>query len=132
VSVSNDTPAGPADPQQLSRGDVGLGREHDAERGQHEVERAGFEREVLGVADAQFDRQAFRGRSCAGAIEELVDVIGRGDDATAARRGEGGVALAGGDVEDELTGDDVNRLAEQLAGWLQRRADGTEIRRWAG
>src|SRR5215467_7218314 len=49
------------------------------------------------------------------------NVTGRRSEA--ARRGERGVAVAGGDVEDALAGLDVDRLAQALADDLQRGAD---------
>ena len=57
------------------------------------------------------------------ALEQRGDVVGRGDVAPAPRRGERGIAVAGGDVEHALAGAQVDRLAQALADDLQRRAD---------
>ena len=44
------------------------------------------------------------------ALEQGADVVGRGHLHEAARRGQSGVAVAGGDVEHALAGTQVDRL----------------------
>jgi hypothetical protein len=97
--------------------------EHHPERGQHDVEAGVGEWEVFGVGGAQLDGDALGGGAGGGAVEELFDVVGAGDDATATGGGQGGVAVAGGDVDDELTGGDVDGFAQQLTAELQGGAD---------
>ena len=59
----------------------------------------------------------------AAALEQRRHVVGRGHLAPAARGGERGVAVAGGDVEHRLAGAQIERLAQLLADDLQGRAD---------
>src|SRR3569623_39624 len=62
-------------------------------------------------------------RACVAAFELARHVVGRGHLAPAARGGERGIAIAGGDVEHLLPGPEVERLAQLLADDLQRGAD---------
>ena len=116
-------PAGRRDPQQLGRGDVRLRCEHHAERREHDVERPVVEREVLGVGGNELDRQSVGGCPVAGATEQLVDVVRRRDEASSPRRRERGIAVPGGDVEDQFTGANVDGLGQRLAGGLERGTD---------
>ena len=81
------------------------------------------ERQRLGVGLLEFDRQPSASARARAALEQRRHVVGRGDVAPAARGGERGVAVAGGDVEHGLAGTQVERLAKRLADDLQRGAD---------
>ena len=118
-----DAAARAAHPQQLGGCDVRLRREHHAECRQHDVERRVGEREDLGVGRTELDGEALGVGAGACAVEELGDVVRRGDHGAASGGGQGGVAIASGDVDDEFAGSDIDGLTEQLAGELQRCAD---------
>jgi hypothetical protein len=65
-----------------------IGREHHAEGGEDDVERAVGERKILGVRFAKGDREIFRERATARGLEKFGDVVGGSDFAVAARGGE--------------------------------------------
>jgi len=81
------------------------------------------ERELLGVPFVPRDRQPLGLRPRAPAFEQRRDVIEPSDLGEPARRRQGGVAIAAGDVEHELAGVQVGRLAERLADDLKGGAD---------
>ena len=81
------------------------------------------ERQRLGVGLLELDRQSLGLGAHAAALQQRRDVVGRGHVAPAARGGERGVAVAGGDVEHGLAGTQIERLAQILADDLQGGAD---------
>jgi hypothetical protein len=110
-----DATTGAADAKHLGGDAGGVRREHAAEGREHGVEDAVVEGQRLGVRLEEGDAaQALRGCALAAALEELGNVVGRGDVAPAARRGERGVAVAGGDIEDALAGAQVGGFAERF------------------
>ena len=56
-------------------------------------------------------------------VEERTDVVGRSYLRATSSRGEGGVAVAGRDVEHAFAGRDVDGFAQHFADDLQARAD---------
>ena len=81
------------------------------------------ERQGFRIRFLELDRQAFGRGARAAALEQRRHVVGGGHLAPAARRGERGVAVAGGDVEHLLAGPEVERFAQLFADDLQRGAD---------
>ena len=107
-----------------SRGGLLLvGREHDAESGEHDVEARIGEGQSLGIGFLEGDRQAVGLGAAASALEQGADIVGRHDVGEAAGGGQGRIAVAGGDVEDALVAAQIDGLAERLADDLQRGAD---------
>src|SRR5690606_17436078 len=111
-------------PQHLAGGAVVVGREHDAERRQHDVEAGVREGQRLGVGQPELDRQSFGLRPRTTLVEQRLHVVGRGHDGVAPGGGQRGIAVAGGDVQDGLAGAHVGGFGERLADDLQRDADG--------
>ena len=118
-----DATSWPADPDQLCGGALGVGGEHDAEGRQDGVEGAVVEGQVFGVGDADLEGQAVGLGAAVRPVEEILDVVGGGHRAAAARRGQRRVAVAGGDVKDPPSGGEVDGLAQRLADDLQSCAD---------
>ena len=118
-----DLAAAPADAEHLAGRLELVGREHHAEGRDHGVERAALEGKLLGVGDLEVDVQAFRVGPGAAALEQGLDVVGRGDVAPAAREGERRIAVAGGHVEHLGVGGEVQGLGQVLADDLQGGAD---------
>jgi hypothetical protein len=94
-----DRTAGPADPQQLGRSALLVGREHHADDGHDGVERRVGVRQLLRVAVLEVDREPFGGGPRPTAVEQLGYVVDAGHHAAASRGGDGGVAGTGGDVQ---------------------------------
>ena len=108
---------------QLSSGASRIGCEHHAHSGQRGVEGAVLEGEVLGIGDLRCQRNSVSFRPSPGLLEQTLHVV-RGDHvAAAASRGQSGVAVAGGDVEDLPAGTDVDCLAQVFPHHLQGGAD---------
>ena len=105
--------------QHLAGGAVVVGREHDAERGQHDVEAGIGEGQCLCIGELEVHRQPFGLGARAAFLEQALHVIGRGHLRMAAGCGERGVAVAGGDVEHGLAGTHVCGLGKRLADDLQ-------------
>jgi hypothetical protein len=118
-----DLAAGPAHAHELARGLLLVGREHDAEGRQHDVEAAVRERKALRVGLPEGDRQAVGLRTLAAALEQRADVVRGHDVGEATGGGERRVAVSSGDVEDALVAADVDGLAQHLADDLQGGAD---------
>ncbi len=91
-------------PDQLGGGAGVVGREHHADGREDVVERPVAVRQVLGVGLGELDVEVLGGGPATGDVEQLGDVVDAVDHGAAARRGEGDVAGAGGDVEDVLPG----------------------------
>ena len=100
-----------------------VGREHHAEGRDRDVEAPSANGSASASAARNVDRQALGLGARAAALEQRRHVVGRGDVAEAARRGERGVAVAGRDVQHPLARPEVEGLAEALADDLQGRAD---------
>ena len=111
------------DQREFGRGLFLIRREHHAEGGEDDIERAVGERKIFSVRFAKRDREIFRERATARGLEEIGDVVGGRDFAPAARGGERSVAIAGGDIEDARAGADVERFAEIFADGLEGGAD---------
>ena len=94
-----DLAAALADASQLGRGAVLVGREHHAEGRDDDVEAAVGKRQRLRVGLAELDVEPLGLGALAGALEQRGHVVGGDHVAPAPRGGEGGVAVAGGDVE---------------------------------
>ena len=109
-----DRAAGPADAEQLGGRLLVVGSEHGAEHRRDGVEGRILERQRLGVALEQLDGEAFGVRPAAAALEQRRDVVDADGSAAVARRGDRGVAAAGGDVEDAPAGLEVGGVAEVL------------------
>ena len=116
-------PPGRQTRQHFAGGCVLVGREHDAEGREHDVVRRVAERKVFRVGLAALDRHVLGGGACGGAFEERADVVRRRHFTATTSGGERHVAVAGGDVEDALTGRHVDRFAQGLADDLQGGAD---------
>jgi len=109
-----DAPARAAYPQQLGGG-AGLVRgEHDAEGGQHDVERAVGERQRLRVSVSRFQVQALDLGAAGGRLEQPRHEVGGGHPGAAPGGRQGGVARAGGDIQHAFAGMDVDRPAQHL------------------
>ena len=91
-----------------------VGCEHRAEHGRDGVEGAVRERQRLGVALEQLDLQALGLGAPPPALEERGDVVDADGGAAVPRRRDGGIAAAGGDVEDAPACLQVGRVAEVL------------------
>jgi hypothetical protein len=117
-----------ADPQELAGSPLLVRGEHHAEVGEHHVEGAVRERQGLGVALAEVERQAVGG----GAGEQRGDVVDAGHLGEAAGRGERGVAVPARDVEHTLARPQVDRLAQRLADDLERGAHDRVVPRLPG
>ena len=98
-------------------------REHDAEGRKHDVEAGVGKGEIFRVGFLERDRQALGFGTLAAALEQRAHVVCRHDVGEAARRGERGVAIAGGDIEDTLAATQIDGLAQPFADDLQRGAD---------
>ena len=118
-----DAPAGAAHPRHLGGGARVVGGEHHAEGGEDGVEARVAEGQRLDVGRLELDFQALGARALGAALEQGLDVVGRDDLAAAARRGEGGVAVAGRHVEHALVPAQVAGFGELLADDLQGGAD---------
>ena len=118
-----DLAARAADAQQFAGSLLLVGREHDAEGGEHDIEARIGEGQCLGIGFLEGDRQAVGFGAAASALEKGADIVGRHDVGEAAGRRQRGVAVAGGDIEDALVAAQVDGLAQDLADDLQRGAD---------
>ena len=109
---------------ELGGGAVLVGREHHAEGRDDDVEARVRERQRFGVglAECRCSSRSALG-AFARAVEQRRHIVGGDHLAPAARGGERGVAVAGGDVEHLLSRADVERLAQLLADDLQGGAD---------
>ena len=107
-----------------------IGREHRAEGGQHDVEAAVGKGQRLGIGGLEVDLQTFGLRPGAALVEQGRHVVGRGDLGEASRRGQRGIAVAGGHVEHALAGAHVDGFGQLLADDLQGGADDGDNRRW--
>jgi len=118
-----DLAAGLAHAQQLGGGLVLIWREHDAESGNHHVEARVDERQRFGIGLAKLDREPLSRRPLATPFKQSGHIVRRDDLAPAARRRQRDIAVAGCDVEDLLSGAQIERLAQRLTHDLQRRAN---------
>ncbi len=91
-----------------------VGREHRAEDRRDGVEGAVGERQRLGVALDELDVEALGGGAPAAALEQGRHVVDADGVAAEPRRGDRGVAAAGGDVEHAPAGVQVGGVAELL------------------
>lgn len=124
-----DPSARGADADELAVGLFVVRGEHHAEGGEDDVEGAGFEGELFGVGDHELDLGAFGCGSFGGALEQRGDEVRTDDVGSSAGRGEGGVAVAAGDVEHALIRAHVRGLTKGLAHDLQRGTDDREVPR---
>src|SRR5215207_2812771 len=128
-----DLAAGLGDANELAGGALLIGGEHYSEGGDHDVEALVSEWQGLRVGLAECNVEPVCPGALAGALQQCRHVVGRGDVAPAPRGGEGGVAVAGCDIEHALAGTKVERFAKLLADDLQRGADdGVVARRPCG
>ena len=104
-----------------------LGREHHPEGRQRDIERAVMEGQGFGVGHFEADAQAFGPGPVGAARQQFPHVVGGGDVGEATRRRQGGIAVAGGDVEHEFAGADIGGLGQGFADDLQGRADHGEV-----
>ena len=118
-----DPASGPAHSHQLPRSLLVVGREHDAECGEHHVETRGWIRQRLGVRHLKGDVEAFRFDATSPTLEERRHIIGGRDARKAACRGQRRVAVACGHVEHPLARANVHGLIQELAHDLKRGAD---------
>ena len=109
-----DGAAGPADAEQLGRRLPVIGREHRAEDRRDGVEGGVRERQGLGVARQELHREPLCGRPHAADLEQRRHVVDADGRATEPGGGDGGVAAAGGDVEDAPAGVQVGGVAQLL------------------
>ena len=93
--------------------DISIGMRVITRKGANRVAREAFE-----IARTR-PRRAF--------FEQVGHVVGRGHAREATRRGQRGIAVAGGDVEYALAGAHIGRFGELLADDLQGGADDGEI-----
>ena len=100
-----------------------VGREHHAEGRDHRVEARVFERQCLGVGGLKRNVEPLGLRPLGTAFEQRGDVVGRRHLAAAARRGQRGVAVAGGHIEHPLVSAQVAGFGQLLADDLQGGAD---------
>ena len=108
-------PTGTDDADELVGALLVMRSEHHADAGEDRVERAVGERQRLGVGLAPVDLDtALRGRATPG-VEELRGEVGGDDVRASLRSGDGDVARARCDIEDELAGVDVAGLDERGA-----------------
>ena len=122
-----DLPAGAADAQQLAGRARMVGREHHAERRQHDIEGGVRKRQGFRVRLLELDGQAL-GRGAAPSIfEQRGHVVGGRDVAPSACGGQRAVAVAGRNVQHRRSRAQVDRLAKRFADNLQRRADDSEV-----
>jgi hypothetical protein len=123
-----DHAAGSAHPHELRRGALVVRREHDAERGDHGVERGVLEWQVLGVAYDPVDVVEARGvGDLTPTRHELGHVVEAHDLGAAAGGGHGRVARAPRYVEHPRTRDDVSAIAQHLRDHCHAVGDETVI-----
>ena len=91
-----------------------VGGEHDAQGGKDGVEGGVGEGQGLGVALGEGDLQPLGRRPFPAALQQLGDVVDAGDLGAVAGRGQGGVAAAGGHVQDAVAGPQAGRLGQVL------------------
>ena len=107
-------PPGSGDAGELAGRPLLVRREHRAEDRADDIEAAVLERQRLGVAFDELDREALGIGAPAGALEQARNVVDADDVAAPPGGGQGGIAAAGGDVEDALGRMHVERLDEEL------------------
>jgi hypothetical protein len=117
-------PPGRADPQQLGGAVPRVATGQVLAGGQHRLEGAVGEGEVLGLALQERHLQPFGLGAPAGPLQQVGVAVDPDDPAEAARRGQGGVPAAAAHVQHTLTGVQVDRLAQELAGEQDPRPDG--------
>jgi hypothetical protein len=111
----SDRAAGPANAQQLIGGALLIGREHRPEAGEHNIERAILEREVLSVALNPLDLQALGLRTLLCARQERSNEVTAGRRCAPARRSQRRVPSTTRNIQHALTGPHIDLLAQQLA-----------------
>ena len=112
-----------ADADQFGGGAILVGREHDAEGRDDNVETRVGEGQRFGVGLAEFDVEPFGRGALAGALEQCRHVVGGDHVAPTACGRERDVAVAGGDVEHLLSRPEVEGFAQLFTDDLQRGAD---------
>ena len=85
------------------------------------------ERQRLGVALEQLDLETFGGCPLAAPLEQRRHVVDADGGAAEPRGRDGGVAAAGGDVEDAPARVEVGRIAEVLGDEHDQGGDGVEV-----
>jgi len=103
--------AGLADAGELARRRRLIRRKHDAERGDHHIERGVGKWQVFGVRLLKQNCVTLRLCASPPRLEQRYYVVGGGDLAPATRGGQRGIAVAGGDIEHTLPGAQIERLA---------------------
>ncbi len=116
-------PPGVQTRSELARRLLLVRREHHAEGGQHGVERAVGEGQLLGVGFLKRDEVPFGVRAPAARFEQRRDVVGGGHVAPPTRSGERGIAVARRNVEHARAGSQIERFAQRFSHDLQRGAD---------
>ena len=102
-------------------------REHRAVDARHRIERRVAERQVLGVALDEVDREPLRPGALATAFEQRRDVVGAGRAAAEPCGGDRCVAAAGRDVEDAPARVQIGGVDEALGGGDDRGRDLGEV-----
>ena len=110
----HDDAAGFADPEQLGRRAVVVGREHRPENRHDRVERVIRERERLGVAFDELDREAFGLGTHARSVEQRRNVVDADNVAADPRGRDRPVAGPRRDVEHAPAGLEVGGVDETL------------------
>jgi hypothetical protein len=96
---------------------------HHAEGRQHRVVTLVGERQRFGIGDLKNHVQMLGPRPILSPFEQRRDIVGRGHLAATPRRRQGGVAVAGGDIQHLLIAAQVAGLGEVFADDLQGGAD---------
>jgi hypothetical protein len=102
----------PADPQQLGGAVPQVATGQVLAGGQHRLEGAVGEGEVLGLALQERHLQPFGLGAPAGPLQQVGVAVDPDDPAEAARGRQGGVPAPAADVQHTLTGVQVDRLAQ--------------------
>ena len=110
-----DGAAAPGRALQLAGGRGVVGREHRADRRDHDVEGLVGEREVLGVALDPVELEAGSPRAAPSRLEQLGRQVERGHDGARGGGRQRGVARARGDVEHRLPRLDAGRFDDAVA-----------------
>ena len=119
--------AGPGGSHHLVRGLLVVGREHGSVDRHGCVEGRVLHREVLGVALDELDVDALGGHPDPAVGDELRHVVDAQRRSAGPGGGDGGVAVAAGDVEHPPAGPHVDRVDEHLADDLDLGADHREV-----
>jgi hypothetical protein len=96
-----------------------IGGEHGAEGRHHRIEAFVGKRQRLRIGDFDLERQALAQGAFPGAIQQRGHIIRRRHIAPAARRGQGGIAVSGRNIQHPLPAPQVHGLTEFFTHDLQ-------------